>query len=53
LQKQYFSCNGCWHDVQRGCDISAITALKCLVPQALLNGLFGRADWKRIYKLLE
>jgi MoaA/NifB/PqqE/SkfB family radical SAM enzyme len=53
LQKKYFSCNGCWHDAQRPCDISAITAFKSLVPSLVLNRAFGKSDWKRIYQFLK
>lgn len=52
LQKECFSCNGCWHDVQRLCDISAITAVEPLVPSFILNRVFGKSEWKRIYELL-
>jgi len=53
LQKECFSCNGCWHDVQRLCDISAITACKSLVPSFVLNRVFGKSEWKRIYQFLQ
>jgi radical SAM protein with 4Fe4S-binding SPASM domain len=53
LQKRNFSCNGCWHDAQRLCDIHAISAFKSLVPTPVLNRIFGKSDWRRIYKLLQ
>jgi len=53
LQKKYFSCNGCWHDAQRLCDIHAISAFKSLVPALVLNRIFGKTDWRRIFKLLQ
>ena len=53
LQKRNFSCNGCWHDSQRESDIHAIQTFKYLVPPLLLNTIFGKSDWRRIYKLLK
>lgn len=53
LQKRNFSCNGCWHDAQRLCDIHAISAFKSLVPALVLDRIFGKSDWRRIHKLLQ
>lgn len=53
LQKRNFSCNSCWHDAQRLCDIHAISAFKSLVPTPVLSRIFGKSDWRRIYKLLQ
>jgi MoaA/NifB/PqqE/SkfB family radical SAM enzyme len=53
LQKKNLSCNGCWHDAQRLCDLHAISAFKCLVPTAVPNRIFGKSDWRRIYKLVK
>jgi len=53
LQKECFSCNGCWHDAQRLCDISALSACKSLVPSWILDRFFGKSDWNRIYQLLQ
>lgn len=53
LQKKYFHCNGCWHDAQRLCDIHAISTFKSLAPTLVLNSLFGKSDWSRIYSLLQ
>lgn len=52
LQKTSFSCNGCWHDSQRRGDIHAILTFKHLVPPVVLNRIFGKSDWRRIYKLM-
>jgi MoaA/NifB/PqqE/SkfB family radical SAM enzyme len=51
LHKNKFSCNGCWHDTQRLCDFQALSSLK-LVPDTLLNRVFGKSDWNKIFKLL-
>jgi MoaA/NifB/PqqE/SkfB family radical SAM enzyme len=53
LQKSNFFCNGCWHDTQRLCDFQAISALKSFVPPLVMNKLFGKSNWGRIYKLLK
>jgi MoaA/NifB/PqqE/SkfB family radical SAM enzyme len=53
LQKRNFSCNGCWHDAQRLCDIHVISAFKSLVPTLVFDRIFGKSDWRRIYKLLQ
>jgi MoaA/NifB/PqqE/SkfB family radical SAM enzyme len=51
LQKGKFSCNGCWHDTQRLCDIHALSVLK-FAPNFMLKRVFGASDWSRVFKLL-
>lgn len=52
LQKRNFSCNGCWHDAQRLCDISAISTFKSVIPTPALDRTLGKSDWRTVYKYL-
>jgi len=51
--KRYFTCNDCWLGCQRPFDVKIAYSLAKILPETLLNKMFGKYSWKKLIELLQ